>query len=813
VGDGTYLAAVWGAAVLAWMGAMRRPRGRHLVPALIAAGLTASAIGDLIWIAYGWIGNQPDVSVADAAYFCAYVGLGAALVIATLVRTRAGTRIDPDAIIDALTIIVVSVLIFWDFSIADIVTDTTTSGFTRTVWAVYPVLDAILLALVARALVTRQSRSSIGLSFACGLACWLVSDIAYALMVSSEVARFLDAGWMLGALLMTASAWRRPVQVPEQPTEDAVSGHPFWKLGIATVPILVPLALYLADDLRGVSDHVMATMITVSLLLVLSFVRSARLLQSETRARNEARASRDSAHEASRAKSAFVATMSHEIRTPMNGVIGLTGLLQNTELDERQRQYVDGVHVAGEALLTIINDILDFSKVEAGKLELEIIDFSLVQIVEEAAELVADSAQGKGLELLAYCSPELPLQLRGDPARLRQVLLNLASNAVKFTNEGEVVVRALLDGQTADGPVVRFEITDTGIGLDDTDRERLFEPFSQADSSTTRRFGGTGLGLTICRQLVTVMGGDIGVDSQVGRGSTFWFTLPFGLAAAGAEVSPVRSSEGLGGVRALIVDDNQTNRLILTEQLAAWGMHTEVAVDGPSALRELEEASRSNAPYDLALLDFCMPGMDGLELAGRISGDRRHAGVQLVLLTSVADVSAEDARAVGIGVRLTKPVQLSRLHRALQDLSQVSRTGAGAAFVMPEKRQGRGQVLVVEDNHVNQMVAVGILEHLGFTTEVAGNGIEALAALARSTFAAVLMDCRMPEMDGYDATEELRRIEGAGRRTPVIAMTAGVAAGERERCIASGMDDYVSKPVSPQELDTALVRWLPAVRS
>ena len=519
---------------------------------------------------------------------------------------------------------------------------------------------------------------------------------------------------------------------------------------------------------------------------------------------------RDAAVEGSRLKSSFLATMSHEIRTPMNGVIGLTGLLLTTELDDRQVQYAEGVRGAGEALLSIINDILDFSKVEAGKLELEQIDFDLVQVVEEAALLVAESAQNKGVELLAYCSPDLPLGMRGDPSRIRQVLLNLVSNAVKFTEHGEVVVRGQLEDRTERGIVVRFEVTDTGGGIPEAARRRLFDPFTQADSSTTREFGGTGLGLAISHRLVTAMGGTIGLDSEVGTGTTFWFTLPLGLA-----LEPVRSthrpSAHLTGRRALIVDDNETNRLILTEQLGAWGMRTEAVADGTQALKELLSAVGKHQPYDIVLLDYCMPEMDGLELAGRISHHPALSEIGLVLLSSAQDVTFEQASKAGILESLIKPVRLSQLHAALQSVHDRSDLMAGPAASKSRPLTGsRGHLLVVEDNATNQLVAVGILESLGFTAEVAANGLEALQALARTPFAAVLMDCHMPVMDGYTATGQIRANEGAARHTPVIAMTAGAVQGDRELCLEAGMDDYVSKPVSPQGLDVVLTHWLGA---
>jgi signal transduction histidine kinase/DNA-binding response OmpR family regulator len=538
-------------------------------------------------------------------------------------------------------------------------------------------------------------------------------------------------------------------------------------------------------------------------------------LALESAARKQAEvalaAARDAALEGSRLKSSFLATMSHEIRTPMNGVIGLTGLLLTTELNERQVQYAEGVRTAGEALLAIINDILDFSKVEAGKLELEEIDFDVVQIVEEAAVLVADAAQQKGVELLAYCSPDLPLGVRGDPSRIRQVLLNLVSNAVKFTQHGEVVVRGQLEDQADDGVVMRFEVSDTGAGIPEPSQRRLFDPFTQADSSTTREFGGTGLGLAISHRLVTAMGGEIGLNSEVGAGSTFWFTVPLRLALDPTRA--VKRVEGrLSGLRALIVDDNATNRLILTEQLGAWGIRTDAVDSGLDALLALQSAEGSGDAYDLALLDFCMPSMDGLQLAAQISSDPALAATGLVLLTSAPDVTSEKAFAAGVSQCIPKPVRLSQLHRVLQSVQGEARGSREAAATVMPPAASRGHLLVVEDHPINQMVAMGIVESLGFTAEVASNGEEALHALSRRSFDAVLMDCHMPVMDGYTATRKIRQGEGDRAPATIIAMTAGAVEDDREKCLEAGMDDYVSKPVTPEALDNVLTHWLSAPR-
>jgi len=496
-------------------------------------------------------------------------------------------------------------------------------------------------------------------------------------------------------------------------------------------------------------------------------------------------------------------------------VIGMTGLLLETELSREQRQFVDMLRASGEALLTIINDLLDFSKIEAGKLELETLDFDLHPVVEEVMSLLAEKAHAKKLELACLVHHDVPAALRGDPGRLRQILLNLVGNAIKFTEKGEVVLRARLEEQLDKAVIVRFEVTDTGIGIASADRERLFRPFTQADGSTARKFGGTGLGLAISRQLVELMGGRIGVESEEGRGSTFWFTTRLLTQPEGTRARP-KPRENLRGLRVLVVDDNLTNRAILTEQARSWRMEVEDAADGEKALERLRAAASRGGRYDLAIVDMQMPGMDGLELGRAIHRDSLLAGTRLIMLTSIGlRGMAEESRRAGFSGFLTKPVGQSQLYDCLATvMGGAAPTTAEAPLVTrhtikEEKSRSRSRILVADDNETNQMVAVQMLRRLGCHSEVAANGLEVVEALKKIPFDAVLMDCQMPEMDGYEATRAIRSAEAAsGRHVPIIAMTANAMRGDREKCLQSGMDDYLAKPVKLQDLDQALKRWI-----
>ncbi|WP_426003850.1 response regulator [Paenarthrobacter sp. NyZ202] len=784
----------------------------------VVAGLAVWSAGQAIWTLNGiTLDHQyPFPSFADVGFV--WYALPTAIGLVLLLRGQ-GLRLPVRrTILDAGVVASSMFFIVWTSLLGPIAGGTDQDPLAQATQMAYPIADVLMVSVVI--VLTMRAARGRRLPWLClGVGFWIlaITDLIYVRFtiegITGVTGSPLTLGWVLAFLLVGLSPLVRETGTARKDGRAyAAMLELLPYLPVFSAVFFIPGRAVGNDPILIVTGLLMVAFVVVrQVLIVVENVTLTSELESKVTERTaELLDAREDALEASRLKSEFLATMSHEIRTPLNAVIGLTSLMMDTELSEAQRQYARGVKGAGEVLLTLINDILDFSKLEAGKVDLDVTAFDPRELVEEVAGLVAEAAQSKDLELISYCHPDVPERLMGDPGRIRQILLNLSSNAVKFTPSGEVEIQVSVLEQEGKDARLRFEVRDTGIGISPEDHHRLFESFAQADASTTRRYGGTGLGLAISRRLTEVMGGQIGLDSEVGKGSKFWFVLELPVGPAPTETTALPAT--LAGRKVLVVDDNATNRLVLETQLASWGMVPVAVPDANAALEEYHAAATARAPYDLAVVDMCMPDTDGLELARLIKAESNgNPAPGIILLTSTMAVEKADLTSAGIREYLTKPVRSSEFYNRLLRLvaTKTAPRAVAHAPVFERPAQLHGRLLVAEDNEVNQLVARGMAQRLGYEVDIVNDGAQAVEATLTGDYAAVLMDCHMPVMDGFQATRTIRARDAGRPRIPIIAMTAGALNEDRERCFAAGMDDYISKPVDVDKLGEILATWVP----
>jgi signal transduction histidine kinase/CheY-like chemotaxis protein/HPt (histidine-containing phosphotransfer) domain-containing protein len=841
---------------------------RHWAPLLLSCGILSYALGQIIWTLNEDVLHLSVLfpSWADAGYLGSYpfVLLGILLLPGRPRGAATRTRIALDGVMIMTALITVS----WYFILGPTLLQANNDLLAKAVSTAYPAATLVLMVCLVLLSAPRDAalRPVVGI-LALALGIIVVTDSIYGYQELHNIyatGGALDVGWPLGYMLVGLGARALRLSLRTGPAADhAISRpattatpeplRPLWHtlLPYTLLPLVGILLGYVWLDAGHRADR-LATGVSVgaAVLVILVLARQivallenrrlytdlnaiyghleARNRQAEEDARTlsahvaERKRSEDALRQAnadlaraSQAKSAFLATMSHELRTPLNGVLGLTGLLLHTPLDARQQEYAAGIQTSGEVLLALISDILDLAKIEAGQLRLEEESLTVVALVENVVDMVTAQVRAKGLEIMAVVAPEVPEVLRGDATRLRQVLLNLVGNAVKFTAQGAVVVRVRVAQDMGATVLLRCSVIDTGIGITPEARTSLFDAFTQADSSTARRYGGAGLGLAICKHLVELMGGRIGVGSVVGRGSIFTFTAPLQRADVSDGALPPRTAPTLP-VQALLVGGPAPLRAALHDQLAHWGATVTSAAGERAALRVARAAVAGGRPHDVLIVHRQAGGLDGLEVARRLREGAPLSSVPLVLLTPTA-VEAREAVRAGIAAQLLTPVRTAQLYETFARLAGRTAMVPGPRPAdqprpltpPPQRAGGGGRILVAEDNPINRLVTAHMLEELGYVTETAENGRQAVEAVARGGYDLVLMDCHMPEMDGFAATAAIRRREGVdGRHTPTVAVTADALSGDAERCLAAGMDDYLAKPVTAERLAAVVARWV-----